>query len=243
MGFGRINTSKRIQHERGAVKSVLETKPQPLGVVDVNPPHRGMTPYECKVMCASPEIPLQKKVYFRTIYESLFRPFEVLYLRIEDWDRVQCLVTAHKVKQKYDRKNKIYIHTPPRTALLSEKTNTMLKMLVGNRKKGNIFITRSGQPFKDKRYMNKQIDRYARMLGVQMEFGETLAGRKVQLVTLMALRKAGERHHDNNGGSRNLSALIAGHTMRTKERHYDETEFEPVWDSMNKNHPAFVDGW
>ena len=222
---------------------MLETKLQPLGVVDINPPHRGMTPYECKVMCTSPEIPLKKKVYFRIIYESLFRPFEVLYLRIEDWDRVQCLVTAHRVKQKYDRKNKVYIPTPPRTTRLSEKTNMMIKSLVGNRKKGYIFTTRTGQSFKDKRYMNKQIDRYARLLGVQVEFGETSAGRKVQLVTLMALRKAGERHHDNNGGSRKLSALIAGHTMGTKEKHYDETDFEPVWESMSKNHPAFAEEW
>lgn len=221
----------------------MKTELQPLEVVDINSPHRGMTPYECKVICTSPEIPLQKKVYFRIIYESLLRPFEVLYLRIEDWDRVQCLMTAHKVKQKYDRKNQIYIPTRSRTARISEKTNMMLKMLVGNRKKGPIFITRSGQPFKDKRYMNKEIDKYARLLGVQLEFGETEAGRKIQLVTLMALRKAGERHHDNNGGSRKLSALMSGHTMKTKERHYDETDFEPVWVSMGKNHPAFTEGW
>jgi hypothetical protein len=29
----------------------------------------------------------------------------------------------------------------------------------------------------------------------------------------MALREAGERHHDNAGGSRKLSAVAAGHTM------------------------------
>lgn len=91
--------------------------------------------------------------------------------------------------------------------------------------------------------MNKEIDKYARLLGVQLEFGETEVGRKIQLVTLMALRKAGERHHDNNGGSRKLSALMSGHTMKTKERHYDETDFEPVWESMGKNHPAFTEGW
>jgi len=223
--------------------SELKTKLQPLQVIEINPPHRGMTPYECKVICTSPEIPLQKKVYFRIIYESLLRPFEVLYLKIEDWDRVQCLVTAHKVKQKYDRKNKIYLPTRARTARISEKSNMMLKMLVGNRKKGPIFITKAGAAFNDKRHMNTEIDKYARLLGIQEDIGETRAGRKIHLVTLMALRKAGERHHDNNGGSRKLSALIAGHTMGTKEKHYDETDFEPVWESMGKNHPAFVEGW
>ena len=225
------------------MKLMAQIDPQPLEVVDINPPHRGMTPYECKIMCTSPEISLQKKVYYRLIYESLFRPFEALNLKIEDWDRVQCLVTARKVKQKYDRKNKIYLPSHPRTAMISANTNTMIKVLVGNRKKGYIFLTQKGQPFKDKRYMNKQIDIHARLLGIQHEFGETGVGRKIHLVTLMALRKAGERHHDNNGGSRKLSALVSGHTMGTKEKHYDETDFEPVWGSMSKNHPAFSEGW
>jgi len=223
--------------------SVFKTELQPLEVADINPPHRGMTPYECKIICTSPEIPLQKKVFYRIIYESMFRPFEVLHLKIEDWDRVQCLVTARRVKQKYDRKNKIYLPTHPRTARITENTNMMLRKLISNRKKGAIFITRSGQPYKGKRHMNKEIDMHARLLGIQQEFGETGVGHKIHLVTLMALRKAGERHHDNNGGSRKLSALAAGHTMRTKEKHYDEIDFEPVWESMGKNHPAFAEGW
>ncbi len=41
------------------------------------------------------------------------------------------------------------------------------------------------------------------------------------LVTCMALRESGERHHDNAGGSRKLSAVSAGHTMKVKERHYE----------------------
>jgi integrase len=223
--------------------SELKTKLQPLQVVDINPPHRGMTPYECKMICTSPEIPLQKRLYFRLIYESLFRPFEVLHLKIEDWDRKQFLVTARKVKQKYDRRNQVYLPARSRTARITENTNQIIKAVVGNRKKGPIFITKTGQPFNDKRHMNTEIDKYARLLGIQQDIGETRAGRKIHLVTLMALRKAGERHHDNNGGSRKLSALAAGHTMRTKERHYDETDFEPVWESMGKNHPAFVEGW
>ena len=38
----------------------------------------------------------------------------------------------------------------------------------------------------------------------------------------MALREAGERHHDNAGGSRKLSAVAAGHTMQVKEQHYEK---------------------
>jgi hypothetical protein len=38
-----------------------------------------------------------------------------------------------------------------------------------------------------------------------------------------------ERHHDNAGGSKKLSA-VAGHTMRVKERHYEKVgeDFEQV---------------
>jgi hypothetical protein len=38
----------------------------------------------------------------------------------------------------------------------------------------------------------------------------------LKLATCMALREAGERHHDNAGGSRKLSAVAADHTMQVK---------------------------
>jgi len=65
------------------------------------------------------------------------------------------------------------------------------------------------------------------------------------LVTCMALREAGERHHDNAGGSRKLSAVAAGHTMTVKERHYEKVgeDFEQVHESYRRFHPAFVEGW
>ncbi len=65
------------------------------------------------------------------------------------------------------------------------------------------------------------------------------------LVTCMALREAGERHHDNAGGSRKLSAVSAGHTMQVKERHYEKVgeDFEQVHESYRKFHPAFVENW
>jgi len=65
------------------------------------------------------------------------------------------------------------------------------------------------------------------------------------LVTCMALREAGERHHDNAGGSRKLSAVAAGHTMVVKEWHYEKVGegFEQVHESYRKFHPAFVEEW
>ena len=61
----------------------------------------------------------------------------------------------------------------------------------------------------------------------------------------MALREAGERHHDNAGGSRKLSAVAAGHTMVVKEWHYEKVGegFEQVHESYRKFHPAFVEEW
>ncbi len=57
----------------------------------------------------------------------------------------------------------------------------------------------------------------------------------------MALREAGERHNDNAGGSRKLSAVAAGHTMEVKERHYEKVgeDFEQVHESYRRFHPAF----
>ncbi len=43
-----------------------------------------------------------------------------------------------------------------------------------------------------------------------------------RLVTCMILREAGERHHDNAGGSRKLPAVAAGHTKHVKEKHYEK---------------------
>ncbi len=59
----------------------------------------------------------------------------------------------------------------------------------------------------------------------------------------MALREAGERHHDNAGGSRKLSAVAAGHTMEVKERHYEKVgeDFEPVHESYRKFYPTFIE--
>jgi hypothetical protein len=42
------------------------------------------------------------------------------------------------------------------------------------------------------------------------------------LVTHMALREAGEKHHDNAGRSRKLSAVSAAHTTKVKYRHYEK---------------------
>lgn len=211
--------------------------------------NRGMNLEECKIICTSPLIPLREKLFFRMIYETQFRPFEVLNLKIEDWDRNQHLITAVRVKQKTkpqkgNRKEKIWLPSPPRTALLTENTNEMIRVMVSNRKKGYIFVNEKGNQL-SLEWFNERINHYAKLLGIQKIKKYYRDGRTLKLVTCMALRESGERGHDNAGGSRKLSAVAAGHTMEVKEKHYEKVgeDFEQVHQSYKKFHPAFVEGW
>jgi hypothetical protein len=61
-------------------------------------------------------------------------------------------------------------------------------------------------------------------------------------MTLMALREAGERHHDLNGGDPDVSAKAAGHSKETKARYYRKVSYEEAQESYVKHHPSFVTG-
>lgn len=228
--------------------ALIQSAPSPLITTDplLN---RGMNLDECKAVCTSPLIPIREKLFFRIIYETQFRPFEVLNLLVENWDRNQNLITAVRVKQKTrpqkgNRREKIYLQSTPRTALLSENTNEMLRAVVSNRKRGFIFINeQEGQLSLE--WFNERIGYFAKLLGIQKIKKYYTDGRTLKLVTCMALREAGERHHDNAGGSRKLSAVAAGHTMEVKEKHYEKVgeDFEQVHNSYKRFHPAFAEGW
>lgn len=211
--------------------------------------NRGMTEEECKIICTAHQIPLREKLFFRIIYEALMRPFEVLNLQIENWDRKQDIITALRVKTKTrpmkgNKHSKEYLPTEPKTMKLSPITIAMLKEYVSNRKKGAIFINEGGKQL-TLEWFNQAISKYAKLLGIQRIKRYYKDGRTLKLVTCMALREAGERHHDNAGGSRKLSAAGAGHTMQVKEKHYEKVgeDFEQIADSMEKHHPAFTQGW
>ncbi len=211
--------------------------------------NRGMNVDECRIMCTDYRIPTREKLFFRLLYETQLRPFEVLNLKIEDWDRNQHLITAVRVKQKTkprkgNRKEKEWLPSTLRTALLSDNTNEMLRALVSNRKKGHIFVNEKGDQL-SLEWFNERINHYAKIIGIQKIKKYYVDGRTLKLITCMALREAGERHHDNAGGSRKLSAVAAGHTMEVKERHYEKVgeDFEQVHDSYRKFHPAFVENW
>src|SRR5512139_376417 len=131
--------------------------------------NRGMNVEECRIICTYYRIPTREKLFFRIIYETQLRPFEVLNLKIEDWDRNQRLITAVRVKQKTkpkkgNRKEKEWLPSTPRTALLSENTNEMLRSLISNRKKGYIFVNENGEQL-SLEWFNERINHYAKIIG------------------------------------------------------------------------------
>jgi len=77
---------------------------------------------------------------------------------------------------------------------------------------GSVFINKNGEMI-SLEWFNQEISRYAKLLGIQRVKKYYVDGRTLKLVTCMVLREAGERHHDNAGGSRKLSAVAADHTM------------------------------
>ena len=50
------------------------------------------------------------------------------------------------------------------------------------------------------RHFEKEIDKWAKLLNIKKLQSIKPRGKNYCLVTLMALREAGERHHDLNGG-------------------------------------------
>ncbi len=166
-------------------------------------------------------------------------------LLIENWDREQQLLTAVRVKQNYapvkgDRHRKILLPSKPRTAFLTENTNLMLKTVVNNRKKGYIFVNADGHKL-SMAWFKDRINHYAKLLGIQkdVKYYDTMTGEihPRHIITCMALREAGERHHDNAGGSRKLSAVAAWHTMQVKEKDYEKVGED--FDQVRKNRCIF----
>lgn len=205
---------------------------------------RGLTVEECKALCTSPLIPIREKAFFRIIYETGLRPMEALNMLIENFNKETGELVALRTKGK---KNRYMPRTiaKPRHVYVSPNTSLMLKTVVSNRKKGYIFEGENGYGYPlTKRFMQHQIDKYARLLSIQKLRQYSEDGRELPLITLMALRKAGERHHDANGGDSSLSAQASGHTMKTKVKYYqNEFDWEEVHRSYLENHPAFREGW
>jgi len=193
---------------------------------------RGMTLEEVKAVLHAVGIPDRERLFYRLLYVTQFRPFELLGCDIEDWDRRNHYLTARVTKRKYNPRTK-EVHTEPAKIMLLDSTSeALLSAVIGRRKQGAIFLNRSGDRI-SKRYMERRIDWLAVKLGVQQQLTATR-----KLVGLMALREAGERHHDMRGGDSDISAKAAQHSRAVKERHYKRTPTEEIAESYKKHHPA-----
>ena len=91
-------------------------------------------------------------------------------------------------------------------------------------------------------YFEMYIDTVATKLGIQKITHITPTGKKYHLITLQALREAGERHTDMAGADRALTAKGAQHTLGVKEQYYEKFGYEEIQEQVRKYHPAFKDG-
>ena len=193
---------------------------------------RGMTIEEVRTVLHYPGLIDRDRAFFRASYETFYRPEELLSCHVEDYNRVSGEIPTRFQKRKYNPKTQKTYAEDPKQMRASPTTMKLLKTVIGNRKKGPIFTI-------SKRRFQKVITDIAEKLGIQRITHITPTGRKYHLVCLKALREAGERHHDIEGGDRELSAKAAQHSLNVKERHYKKFDWEEMAKSVRKHHPAF----
>lgn len=145
---------------------------------------------------------------------------------------------ARHTKNKYNPKTKKYIKSLPKHMVISKPTMLLFKRIIGNRKKGTIFVNRDGERL-TKTWFQLFIDEIATSIGIQKITHITPSGKDYHLVILKALREAGERHCDLAGADSDITARGAQHSAIVKEKHYKKTGWEEVQEQVRKYHPAF----
>jgi integrase len=183
-------------------------------------------------------MPDRERAYFRAIYETFYRANELLRCNIEDYNRHTGKLIARFTKNKYNPKTGEYIKSPPKYMVISPATQLLFKKIIGNRKRGPIFINRRGNRL-TKTHFQIYINERATSLGIQKVTHMTETGRNYHLVTLKALREAGERHCDLAGADTEVAARAAQHSSIVKERHYKKAGWEEVQQQVRKYHLAF----
>ena len=126
--------------------------------------------------------------------------------------------------------------------VLSKPTQLLFKRVIGNRKKGPIFINRQSQRLSIT-FLQVFINDLATRIGLQQVAKITPGGkygkRQQNLVTLKALREAGERHTDLAGADSDVTARGAQHSAIVKEQYYKRAGWEEIQQQVRKFHPAF----
>jgi hypothetical protein len=203
----------------------------------INKLDRGMTVQEVQLLLTAP-MGDRERAFFRAIYDTFFRANEMLQCNIEDYNKSTGELTCLKPKAHYDRATGKVFQPSPKHMLLSPSTQLLFKSIIGNRKKGAIFVNRKGDRCSIT-YFQIYINDIATKLGIQKVTHITPRGKEYHLVTLQALRESGERHTDLNGGDKDVTARGAQHSAMVKEKYYKKSGWEEVQSQVRKYHPSF----
>jgi len=198
---------------------------------------RGMSEAEVKALLTAP-MSDRERAYFRAIYNTIFRAQELLKCNIEDYNKTTGELTALHTKNKYVPKTKKYIKSPPKHAMISKGTQMLFKQIIGNRKKGAIFINRKGERC-TVAWFQLFINEIATRIGIQQKTHITPTGKEYHLVTIKALREAGERHMDLAGADPQVTARGSQHSALVKEKYYKKSSWEEFQQQQKKYHPDF----
>ena len=199
---------------------------------------------EIKSILQYPHLKDRERSFFRALYETWARPNELVMADIEYYDRNTGILILVHTKRKYNPSSGKTIQEPPKRPVISETTQRLLKSVIGNRKRGPIWITSTGKRVR-LNHLARVLNDVALKLGIQADIkavdDKRIGGQRVyHRVTLKCFREAGERHHDLGGGDSELSAKAAQHSMKIKEKHYKKAVWEEIQESQKKNHPAFT---
>jgi len=200
---------------------------------------RGMTKDEVNKLLTAP-MPDRERAFFSGTYDTFFRANEMLQVNIEDYNRSTGELTCLKPKSKYNRKTKQTYQPPPKHMILSKGTQLLFKKIIGNRKKGPIFVNRNGKRCSIT-YFQMYVNNVATRIGIQKITHVTKTGKQYHLVTLQALREAGERHTDASGADTQITARGAQHSALVKEKYYKKSDWEEVQQQVKKYHPSFAE--
>jgi integrase len=215
---------------------------------------RGLTIDECLALCKVPRKlqvnatkfqlwkHLRDEILIRLLYETWARINELLNVKIEDIDIIECAINIKHPKGKSIFKfidgKRTHVDTVyrPRWVYFGEVTRDILIRFLEGRNKGPLIINHKGKKLSS-REAERIVNQYAQVCGIQKVIGHTKDNRVVRLVTCRSLRESGERHADICGADRDATARIAGHTVRTKEAHYKLGNFEEDRAIIQANHP------
>jgi len=198
---------------------------------------RGLNRGEVRLLLHA-HMPDRERAFLRGLYETFFRPNELLQCDVEDYNRQTGEIIARHCKRKYNPRTKKHIEPTIKHMVLSPTTQKLFQKIISNRKKGPIFINQNNERI-SLTYFQVFIHDLAVSLGIQQVTHITPSGKKYHLITLKSLRECGERHCDLSGADPQVTARGASHSAIVKERYYKRSSWEEIQDQVRKYHPAF----